>query len=77
MPEQIENKMVVNQYWDRRYTGKSVSSYFSYNEAIPKMKRCCDCCSDIPEGEQYYDFDGDIYCQDCIGGFVEEHKKVD
>ena len=35
--------------------------------------RCDSCCSDIYEGDYFYDFDGDIICADCMEDYVNEH----
>lgn len=34
---------------------------------------CDSCCSDIYEGDYFYDFDGDIICADCMEEYVNEH----
>lgn len=37
--------------------------------------KCCECGNDIYPGEEYYDFDGDIFCEDHAKEWLEEHKK--
>lgn len=58
MPEMIENRMVVESAWH------------------PMAKPFCQCdfCGeDIYEGEDFYDFDGDIVCENCERDYVKEH----
>ena len=66
MPEQIENRMVVDSEWDDK------SNY------IPSLR--CDCGSDIPFGEKYWSINGRIYCSECVNEAIEdflfEHRKV-
>lgn len=35
--------------------------------------QCEKCGGDIYIGEDYFDFDGDIVCEDCYGSYVKEH----
>jgi hypothetical protein len=35
---------------------------------------CMVCSRYIVEGESYYDFSGDIVCEDCLSDYVKEHK---
>lgn len=35
--------------------------------------RCDVCSGDIYEGNYYFDFDGDIVCEDCERDYVREH----
>ena len=35
--------------------------------------RCERCSNEIYRGEYYYDFDGDIVCEDCEPQYVKEH----
>ena len=35
---------------------------------------CKICNRYIFEGESYYDFSGDIVCEDCLSDYVKEHK---
>ena len=35
--------------------------------------RCGECGGDIYEGNDFYDFDGDIVCDDCKWDYVREH----
>lgn len=58
MPEQIENRMVVDSEW----------------RPLHKPFCRCDMCEmDIYEGNDYYNFDGDIICDDCHEDYVKEH----
>lgn len=57
MPEQIENRMVAEQFEPKYRT----------------VCRCESCSSDIYEGDYFYDFDGDIICADCMEEYVNEH----
>lgn len=34
--------------------------------------KCSECGNEILDGEDYYDIDGDFYCEDCI----EERRKT-
>ena len=58
MPEQIENRMVVDSQWQPMYK---------------PFCRCDVCGNDIHYGNDYYDFDGDIVCEDCERDYVREH----
>ena len=58
MPEQIENRMVVDSQWEPLYK---------------PFCRCEMCEAEIYEGSDYYDFDGDIVCENCEGEYVKEN----
>ena len=58
MPEQIENRIVVGSEWQPMYK---------------PVCRCGECGCDIYEGNYFYDFDGDIVCEDCEREYVIEH----
>ena len=58
MPEQIENRMVVDSQWQPMYK---------------PVCRCDECGGEIYEGNYFYDFDGDIVCEDCKWDYVNEH----
>lgn len=58
MPEQIENRMVADSQWQPMYK---------------PICRCDVCDGDIYEGNDFYDFDGDIVCDDCKWDYVREH----
>lgn len=58
MPEQIENRMTVESQW------KPVHKPFC---------RCGECGGDIYHGNYFFDFDGDIVCEDCELEYVREH----
>lgn len=58
MPEQIENRMVVNSLW---------------RPAYKPYCRCGECGGEIYSGSEFYDFDGDIVCEDCQRDYVKEH----
>ena len=36
---------------------------------------CCMCCEPIYMGDTYYDFGGDIVCEDCRTRYESLHKK--
>lgn len=59
MANELENKMVVDAYW---------------NEPKPK-KFCDDCSADLYEGDIYYDFDGFCVCPGCLDGYLKTHFK--
>lgn len=57
MFKQIENRMVVDSEWPS-----------------PKVFCHCDFCGrDIYEGSYYFNFDGDIVCEDCEREYINEH----
>lgn len=58
MPEQIENRMTVESEWQPIYK---------------PVFRCGECEGDIYEGNYFYDFDGDIVCENCYGSYVKKH----
>lgn len=39
-------------------------------------KTCDICSSDICVGEEYYDFDGEIVCNNCIRDYVDDFKVI-
>ena len=58
MPEYIENRTVNEAVWQPIYK---------------PFCRCNECGGDIYEGNDYYNFDGDIVCEDCQRDYVREH----
>ena len=56
----IENRMVVDAEWVPRY--------------MP-VCRCGECERDIYPGEEYFDFDGDIVCEDCERDYVRKNYR--
>jgi len=36
--------------------------------------KCCICKEELFEGDDYYDIEGDIYCEDCAEGWLEAQK---
>lgn len=66
MPEQIENRMVVDSEWENNIS------------PIPSVK--CDCGNIVEQGGIYYFVDGRIYCSECVNEAIEdflfEHRKV-
>lgn len=66
MPEQIENRMLIDSEWEN-----NISS-------IPSVR--CDCGRDIPIGEEHWYINGKIYCKECVSEAIEdflfEHRKV-
>ena len=39
----------------------------------PEIKECL-CGAIIHEGEDYYIFDGEIYCPECLDEYLNDHK---
>lgn len=37
-----------------------------YAPEPPIIHRCCSCENDIFEGDDYYDLDGEPWCEDCV-----------
>lgn len=65
MPEPIENRMLVDSEWE-------------HIKMVPVPQKeliCCDCQNPIIEGEDYWDFDGDKVCQDCIRDYVKSFMR--
>lgn len=59
MTEQIENRMVVEHDYHRR-----------------KVVCLCDqCIEPIYEDDDFYDFDGEIVCQGCIDGYIDDYLR--
>lgn len=58
MPEQIENRTVNDACW---------------HPVFKPVCRCGECDGDIYEGSYFFDFDGDIVCEDCEPDYVKEH----
>lgn len=52
------------------WVGKTPEEYLGYEEEVAD---CCDCCGrDIYVGEEYYDVDGVVICENCI----KDYKKT-
>ena len=65
MPEQIENRMVVDSEWEQHERkSKTICS-------------CDECGEDIYPGEIYYKIDGDCICEDCIVRYMNKNYKVE
>lgn len=66
MPEQIENRMLVDSEWENNIS------------PIPSVR--CDCGRDIPIGEEYWHINWNIYCKECVSEAIEvflfENRKV-
>ena len=61
MPERIENRMVVDSEW-------------AWQNNTPSLH--CDFCGcGIYSGEYFYDFDGDIVCEECIDGYTKHYRR--
>jgi hypothetical protein len=54
------------------------NAYTSYDPpcAEPSDKTCDYCRDPINVGDEYYDFDGKIVCEDCLYKYADEHKHV-
>lgn len=61
MPEQIENRMVVDSDYHIRKT----------------VCLCDQCCGPIYEDDDFYDFDGDIVCEGCIDSYIADHRRCE
>lgn len=64
MPEQIENRMVVDSQWE------------DMEKEIPLWEQVfkkCDCGRDIMMNEEYWNINGVTYCQDCIKEHIEDY----
>lgn len=55
MPEQIENRMVVDSEWQ---------------PPTQTVKMCDSCESAVHEGDVYYDIGGDCICSECIKEYI-------
>lgn len=44
---------------------------------VDYFKRCEICGCKIPEGERYYDFDGDAVCEEyeCFTSYIDDHYR--
>lgn len=66
MPEQIENRMVVDSELDEII------------DTTPHVR--CDCGRAFPATEQHWFINGSIYCKECVNEAIEdflfEHRKV-
>ncbi len=60
MPEMIENRMVVDSEWD---------------SPCKPVLRCGECGTGIYAENDYYDFIGDIVCEDCARRYIQNHFK--
>lgn len=58
MPEQIENRMVVDSEWKKPYR---------------VVARCNECNGDIYQGEYFFDINGDTVCESCIRDYVKDN----
>lgn len=64
MPDQIENRMVVDSQWE------------DMEKEIPLWEQVfkkCDCGRDIMMNEEYWNINGVTYCQDCIKEHIEDY----
>ena len=59
MPEQIENRMVVDSDYHIR----------------KKVCLCDQCSDPIYEDDDFYDFDGEIVCQGCIDRYIDDYLR--
>lgn len=51
---------------------------YDYRREEPKAKiveQCDFCGGNIYEGEEYYDFNGEIRCEFCVDEYVEHYRK--
>jgi len=52
----------------------SMYDYRYEQEKAEVLDVCLVCQRDILKGESYYDFAGDVVCNDCLKDYVKEHK---
>lgn len=55
--EAVENRMVVDSQWQPLYKS---------------LCRCGECDGDIYEGDYYFDFRGDVVCENCVSDYIKE-----
>ena len=60
MPEQVENHMVVDSYW---------------NPIHKPVKQCDSCEGGLFEGDEYYDIDGCCICHNCISDYIKKNYR--
>ena len=51
------------------WVGKTPEEYYGYKEEIADRCQCCG--KDIYVGEEYYDIDGTIMCEDCVDDCIK------
>lgn len=59
MPEMIENRMVCESDYHTRKV----------------ICRCEHCSGEIYEQDDFYDFNGEIVCQGCIDGYIDDYLR--
>lgn len=57
-------KVLAESMYDYRYEHKKAEV----------VDICMVCNREIYEGESYYDFAGDVVCNDCLKDYIKEHK---
>lgn len=45
-------------------------------QEIVVFKTCDMCGNEIYEGDEYYDFDDEVICEDCLMDYVNEFKTI-
>ncbi|MBR2385258.1 MAG: hypothetical protein IKA99_06615 [Clostridia bacterium] len=59
-----------DRHLEAPWVGKTPEEYYGYKEQVADRCQCCD--GDIMVGEEYYDIDGTIICEECI----DEYRKT-
>ncbi|WP_139905648.1 hypothetical protein [Clostridium thermarum] len=52
----------------------SMYDYRHEHEKAEVVDVCMICNRYILDGESYYDFAGDVVCEDCLNDYVKDHK---
>lgn len=61
----MENRMTADEFWEKISEGAEVFDY------------CGECHTEIFEGDEYYEFDDNVICDDCMIDFVRKnHRKT-
>lgn len=54
---------------------KRMTMSYEEEDMIGDIDKWCSICDErIREDSKYYDFDGEIVCEDCIDDYLEEHS---
>lgn len=61
--------------WEKNYDAWKLQTP-EERSGLVQVDTCHYCNQEIYEGEEYYEFNGTIVCQDCIDDFISEYKKV-
>jgi len=53
-------------------------SMYDYRQEQPRaveVDRCSQCSNSIYEGEEYYSFNGETVCQECLDSYIDQFKR--